>query len=538
MTLDHPAALWALLVPAVLLAAALLRPRRTDRPVGSLMIWRRAMRRAGQAPQPVDVLPTFLALLLLGVTGSVLAWAGPTAATEAPARTVRVVVDRSAALRGLRPDGRTRFEEARARAAALLRSLSPHDRAELLIVPDAPVPAAAPAELAAAVEALAPADTDADWERELAARADRPAETVVFTSRAGSRAGGPGLRVELIGGRTDNLAVTRLRQARLPDGRRQIMAEVRNAGTAPATIGVRFAADGAELAFGDADVPGLQGPRRPTVAPGASVRVWWTGTLPAGARTLRADLIGAGDADPADDAAEIRLPAADKLRVAITGAETPVLRDLLAFHPRAERVASPAEADALIAVGVAPPADFAGPAILIQPPGSVVESRPSVERRVLVKFAADPDSAFRHADLADLPVSRLTPLVARPAAGIRAAAWTAEGEPAALEWETSDGHRRAALGFAVSAENLGGPRGVRWTAVLLARLLDSFAEPPAADRPAPPPLAEADRLTEPTELAAGLPAGPAPAAPQLGRWIAVAATAIAAAGWWLAGRRG
>jgi hypothetical protein len=79
---------------------------------------------------------------------------------------------------------------------------------------------------------------------------------------------------------------------------------------------------------------------------------------------------------------------------------------------------------------------------------------------------------------------------------------------------------------------------VRWTAVLLARLLDSFAEPPAADRPAPPPLAEADRLTEPTELAAGLPASPAPAAPQLGRWIAVAATAIAAAGWWLAGRRG
>src|SRR5438105_448558 len=77
VSFEQPLALWAAAVPAALLLAALFRPRQRELPVGSLLLWERALRRVGATRRPVEAVPLSLILCLVGVLLSALAWAGP-----------------------------------------------------------------------------------------------------------------------------------------------------------------------------------------------------------------------------------------------------------------------------------------------------------------------------------------------------------------------------------------------------------------------------------------------------------------------------
>jgi hypothetical protein len=529
----------ALAVPLTWLVLALIRPAPRRVVVGSLNLWERALARVGSARQPVDVLPIPLLLGLLGATVLVAAWAGPRFEPGAAGRRVRVVLDRSAAMTSLRPDGRTRWEEARQRCAAFLRSFSDDDRVDLIVVPDADLgpafPQGRPSQLADRVAALTASTAEADWLAALRARAIEPMPTAVFTARPPAEPVGDAA-VELIGGRGDNLALTLFAAVELPDGRRQILAEVGNTGTVEAAAEVALFAGTAELPE-TADDPGVNGPRRLRVPPGQVRRRYWTGRLPAAATGVRAELRLA-DARADDNAASTPLTTGGRLRVAVIGSAEPNLDRLLAAHPRVTRVDTTTAAAVVIAVGAVPPADFAGHVVLVNPPaGAGIELGSSVEKCVLTRVAPDAGTVFRHGDLIGLPLRRLTAPAPAGALNQRATAWVEPGGAvAAAEWENPPGRRWIALGFSCDRQNVPTDSAGRWAhrglVVFWGRLLDSFlegsTEPDAASLP---PLAPEDRPLDAASFLAGLPREATAPPRELSLWLAVVGAGLLLAAW-------
>jgi hypothetical protein len=521
-----------LAVPVCLLLLALLRPRRREATVGALMLWRRALARVGSRPLPAEGPPPALWVTLAATAALAVAAAGPMLSRDtAPTRRVLVVLDRSAVMRGLRPDGRTRFDEARDRCSAFLRSLSPADRAELLLVPDDDLPGPRTAEppTPETVARLTVSSREADWRAALRARGGEPRPTVVFTSREPPTAE-PEVRVDVIGGRGDDLAVTRLEAVPLPEsgGRWRVFAEVAGVGGAECSSRLELTADGRAV---ETDPPGEM-----TVAPapGGVARVVRTVRPTTGAKMLRARLTAA-DARADNDLAETPLATPGRLRVAMIGADEPALRRVLSAHPRVTPVATPAQADAVICNGVAAPEGFAGSVVLICPPtGAGLDTGPVVERRVLATATADPSSVFSHGDLVGLPVRSLVTLRPAAAAGQRAVLWTDAGEVAAAEWQDPPGRRWIALGFGVSESNIPWRDRAPSLVVFWGRLLDSLLPPPPtppapSTEPAAPP-ALSDRPLPP-DTAATLPTVPGAPPTDLSPWLVMGALAAVAAAW-------
>ena len=94
----------------------------------------------------------------------------------------------------------------------------------------------------------------------------------------------------LVGGRPENLAVAALPTSNWPmaDGNSLLIFATPAPARRPREV--RLSADGAAPPLPDRAEPGVNGPGTVTIAPGETARVYWTGTLPAGAKAVEARL--------------------------------------------------------------------------------------------------------------------------------------------------------------------------------------------------------------------------------------------------------
>ena len=343
---------WALAGLAAVVAAAywaLRRPTRQVAPVSSLRLWERAIRALGpSAGQPSRRITASWALLLLGAAAAVLAGSGPEFFRDRPARRIALVICPSAELAGA-PD------EMATAAGMLLGRLDAADRVRLVAPApwSAPEPWLSPPEALKAVRAMAPLPVSA--------------EELTVPTAAG-----------------DVQHVYRLLPAslRLPEG-----ADSTNI-YLPARPGVVTidALAAAEVA-GEGDRAVLQVfvavRNHSTRAHNGEVLVKrsdgssasWRYQVPAGGRAGGVvELRPGGDYYEAAVAEEsgwssrafLARQTSPLCRLVLIGREDPLVRRFLQVNPAVKTVASPVGADAVVAVGVDPPAGAA--ALVIDPP--------------------------------------------------------------------------------------------------------------------------------------------------------------------------
>ncbi len=188
---DSPAAVWAAMALAAVVALHLLARRRREVTLPTLIIWRRV------APSTSDTslrrfrIDRSLVLRLLAAAALVAAAAGPVAVS--PGSSVRravIVIDNSLAMQSMAPGGRSRLQDASAAARKLLGAMSASDRATLVVTsPDPAMPARgeSPGDVTRAVDSISPSDRAASLDEAVAAalaEARRSGGRVyVFTSR-------------------------------------------------------------------------------------------------------------------------------------------------------------------------------------------------------------------------------------------------------------------------------------------------------------------------------------------------------------------
>lgn len=255
MTLLAPLGLLGLLVALPILALYLLRLRRREVTVSSHFLWQQALQDLS-ANTPLQRLRrhTLLFLQLAIVTLLALALARLAWETSAPlGGHVLLVVDASASMQARGSNGNTRFADALQRAQA---EVSPADRVTLILADkqarlllDAQ-PASSPAAAAAFATAQAGAG-GADWEGAFTlalARADAQTRTLLLSDNdhaaAFLPAALPNVRVVSVGEPAPNLALTAFALRALPDGTRQLFAEVFNASDMSASGTLTLRRDG------------------------------------------------------------------------------------------------------------------------------------------------------------------------------------------------------------------------------------------------------------------------------------------------------
>ncbi len=235
MTLGVPAALWLLAALPVIVILYMLRARRQEVSISSVLLWQRA-RRDLLVQMPVRRLERSLLLLLqlLAAALVVLALARPQAILPAAAGPATVVVlDTSASMQATDVTP-SRFDAARADALAeIARSTGP-----VMVVEAGPQPRAVTgfvdaAAARAALERLSPTDAPARLDpavaMALAQRSNgRSVRVLVFTDHGTAPA--PGVVYRIVGVGSRNLAVAGVRVERTSGGTAAIV-QVRNAGT-------------------------------------------------------------------------------------------------------------------------------------------------------------------------------------------------------------------------------------------------------------------------------------------------------------------
>ncbi len=237
MTLSVPAALWLLAVLPVIVIFYMLRARRQDVSISSVLLWQRA-RQDLLVQMPVRRLERSLLLLLqlLAAALVVLTLARPQAILPAVATgpATVVVLDASASMQATDVTP-SRFDAARAEALAeIARSAGP-----VMVVEAGPQPravtgfvesAAARAVLARLSPTDAPAQLDPAVAMALAQRSNgRRVRVVAFTDHGTASA--PGVVYRIVGRGSRNLAVAGVRAERTSGGTAAIV-QVRNAGIA------------------------------------------------------------------------------------------------------------------------------------------------------------------------------------------------------------------------------------------------------------------------------------------------------------------
>ena len=175
MTFLSPLALWLGLLAVPILILYMLRLRRREVPVSSILLWLLLLRDQ-QANVPWQKLERNLLLFLqlLALAALVLALARP--AVPVPSLvsgSVVVILDGSASMLAEdRPGGESRFEQARAAALDLVADLPGNARMSLVLAGDPPQIVAAaeadPERLRAALESAQAAPVEADWQATLA----------------------------------------------------------------------------------------------------------------------------------------------------------------------------------------------------------------------------------------------------------------------------------------------------------------------------------------------------------------------------------
>ncbi|MDR7415423.1 MAG: BatA and WFA domain-containing protein [Armatimonadota bacterium] len=251
MTLQNPSALWWLASIPFLVLLYLLRPRRTEVVVPSLLLWQRSAREL-LVRRPVRRLERNLLLLLqiLAVCAASLALARPRLLLPGGVGAdVAVVMDLSLSMqtRDLPP---SRFEAARRGAQELLARVGPGHAAALLGAARTPRlirPLGPPSEALRALRELEPTDGEADLEGavQLAralARPGRSLEVHVFSDRPV-----PGAVAHLFGGAARNLGLVEILAYPRGPGRLRVVLRVRNDTSAPSHVPLGVWVDGKEV---------------------------------------------------------------------------------------------------------------------------------------------------------------------------------------------------------------------------------------------------------------------------------------------------
>jgi Ca-activated chloride channel homolog len=334
VTLAAPAALWGLLAIPLLVLLYLLRVRRRDYPVSSVLLWQRS------APALAAYRPTrriersiLLLLQILATAAVVVALARPSVAVHGlGGGDLMLVMDLSLSMRA-RDVAPTRFERARAEAIDLVGRSRPGQRVGIVVAGLRPTLLVPPTEdrirVIGALRRIEPWDAVGDVPGAVLLAAEYPlgagGQIAVWTDGAHGRP--PALarvRYQLLGTSDDNVGITAFRIARDPGGAEALL-RIDNFGSRPRQVPVVVAHERATAFRRTVDIPG------------------------GGSRTLTFPVSAAGeyqarlevqDALPEDDAASAVLDPAPLPSVLLVTEGNPYLERVLQVLPVSRAAAS------------------------------------------------------------------------------------------------------------------------------------------------------------------------------------------------------
>ncbi len=310
MTFGAPAALWFLAVLPVIVLLHMLRARRQQLRISSVLLWRRA-REDVYAHAPLRRVQRNLLLLLQLLAASALALAlarpGVILPSAAGQATV-VVIDVSVRMQAT-DVAPSRFEAARAEATAeIARSRGP-----VMLVRAGPQPSAvtgfvSPAAARDALASLIPVDAPSQLDRAvtfaLGQRADgsRP-RVVVFSDHIATES--PNVEYRIVGQSDRNVAITAVRVEPMPGGMEAIV-QVHNASKTAERVPLTVALDGNQILSRVVDLPPAttvaipvpvrgHGVLRAQIDPHDALSADDTGYALIGAAPLRVLMVGARD---------------------------------------------------------------------------------------------------------------------------------------------------------------------------------------------------------------------------------------------------
>jgi len=451
VTLGAPAALWGLAALPLLVLLYLLRMRRRDQPVSSILLWQRSVPAlAAFRPSRRIERSVLLALQLLALSAMVVGLARPAVLGRAVAgRDVVLVLDASLSMQA-RDVSPTRFERARSEALAVARRLEPGQRAAVILAAPHPVvlaPLSADHRaVAAALRRAEPWDAagDLDAAVTLASElADSAADGRVFVWTDAARGAPPaaaGVTYQVVGTAEDNAGIVAFRV--LTDAvRPEALVRVANWGRGARRIPL-------DVRLGDAPV------YRATLAVPAG------GTASAvfpvqGAGVLHAHIV-THDVLPEDDDATALLAPAALGSVLLVSHGNPALERVLRVLPVARAVETATVDPAAWAAFDVVILDRVDPGPL--PPGTylVIGAVPPGLPATASGVAAHPgiatwdrqDPVLRFVDLSDVRIDRALELAVDSGRVLVAGATP-------LVWEyTGRGVRALVLGFALEDSDL------------------------------------------------------------------------------------
>jgi Ca-activated chloride channel homolog len=339
VTFGVPAALWALAAVPVLIALYLLRVRRREHLVSSVLLWTRS------APSWTAFRPSrrversiLLLLQIVAAAGLALALAQPSLlGWAAGGGDVVLVLDASLSMRA-RDVAPTRFDRARAEARDVMARPGPGRRAALLLAAAHPMVLVPPTDdrgrLRAALAAAEPWDVAGDVRDAVTLAAQLAPgprrQILVWTDAARAPVPSlPGVTARVLGTASDNTGIVAFRVVRETEGASALV-RVANFGGRPVTAPLRVARDGAPVYAAAV-----------AVGPGESRTVVFP--VPAEGGVLRAHL-DVRDALPDDKSAAALLDPAPLPSVLLVGPGDPPLERLLRVAPVA-RAAATRDAD-------------------------------------------------------------------------------------------------------------------------------------------------------------------------------------------------
>jgi hypothetical protein len=438
MTFHWPWALSGLVVVAGVALWSLFRPGRQLVVVASLSLWQKAVDALDRSAKRRSRLVTASwVLLLAGALAAVLAAAGPAVRTARPIRRIGVEIAPSAEIASAKAMG-----ELRAAATALLDRLDGHDRVRLVVAGRA-AQWMSPSEARRLVDALSPLPVAAR-EQDLPPAGEGVQHTIRFAAAGASNAGGPTVSTVAISHDLPPVTMDAFGVTALPDGKVQLYAALRNQTdrTVEADLTCRGADTDQQPVFR----------LRVTLTPGERKDV--VRTIPA-AKAVAVDVAAGGEAGEAFLA---RRPASART-VALLGPDEPLLRRFVAAAAGLEFVASAADADVVIANGVAPPPGKA--ALVIDPPTPPAGWRRGKLRQAIVLDGADvavDDPVMQYVDTAGIAVRRVALWVPAETAGQKRLV-TLDGEGLILRNEPAASPdrqpppRRVYVAFAINSDN-------------------------------------------------------------------------------------
>lgn len=450
MTLAAPAALWGLLAIPFLILLYLLRVRRRDYPVSSVLLWQRSAPTLS-AYRPSKRIERSLLLLLqiLATAAVVAALARPSVVVSSPDRgDIMLVMDLSLSMRA-RDVSPTRFERARAEALALLARLRPGQRSGIVVAslrPQLLVPLTGDrARVIAALREIEPWDVAGDVRGAVLMAAEYPrggtGGVQVWTD--GARGGLPtlpGVTYRILGTSDDNIGITTFRLARDPRGAEALL-RVDNFSGRPRQVPVTVTHDRDTVYRATVDVPA--GGSRTLVFPVS------------GSGEFRARL-DAHDALPEDDVATAVLDPSPLPSVLLVSEGNPYLERLLQVLPvsRAAATRSPDPATWAsygvvildrINPGPVPPGDYL---LIASLPSNLPITAAGELQHPEISVWERTDPVLQFVDMESVRVSRAMALTG---AGGR----TLAGGDAPLLWAYEGGGIRALLlGFALQDSDL------------------------------------------------------------------------------------